>query len=46
MTWVDIGGQRSKVKVKAGHRGGDCVHVVVGGVEVDLLVFDVVMIVL
>jgi len=26
-TWLYFGGQRSKVKVKAGRRDGECVHV-------------------
>jgi len=36
MTWLDSGGQRSKVKVTAGCRGGEGVHV---GIDVHLLFY-------
>jgi len=38
MTWLNSGGQRSKVKITAGRRVGEGFHIDAGGFVVHLLV--------
>ena len=44
MTWLDSGGQRAKVKVTAGRRSGEGVHVDAG--ELPFIYFIIIIIII